>query len=92
MVATLGATLTFGGLLVASGLVGLVALAVDWRAKGFVWRVLWAAVVILGGLCILFHPWEGAYTLTLVLGVILVAQGLLALAHAWTHRHSERPP
>jgi uncharacterized membrane protein HdeD (DUF308 family) len=92
MLATLTATLTFGGLLFGSGVVGLIALVFDWRAKGFVWRLLWALIATLGGICIFFHPWEGAYTLTLVLAAILVAQGLVSLAHALTHRHSPGCP
>ena len=86
MLATFTATLTFGGLLFGSGVVGLIALVFDWRAKGFVWRLLWALIATLGGICIFFHPWEGAYTLTLVLAAILLAQGLVSLAHAITHR------
>lgn len=92
MLATLAATLTVGGLLFASGVVGLIALIFDWRTKGFVWRLLWAVIATLGGLCIVFHPWEGAYTLTLVLGAILLVQGLVSLVHALTHRHSKGCP
>lgn len=92
MTATFAATLTFSGLLFASGVAGLFASIFDWRAKGFVWRLLWAVIATLGGVCIFFHPWEGAYTLTLVLGAILVVQGLVSLAHALTHRHSQSCP
>lgn len=92
MLATLTATLAFGGVLVASGAVGLITLIVDWRAKGFVWRLLWAVIATLGGVCIVWHPWEGAYTLTLVLGAILAAQGLVSLVHALTHRDSPGCP
>lgn len=92
MLATLAATLTFGGLLVASGVAGLIALIFDWRAKGFVWRLVWAVIATIGGIYTFIHPWEGAYTLTLVLGAILVVQGLVSLVHALTHRHSKGCP
>ncbi len=77
LMATFAASITFGGLLFVSGVIGLITLIVDWRAKGFVWRLLWAVVAIVGGLCIYFHPWEGALALTLVLGASLIAQGLI---------------
>lgn len=92
LIATFAASITFGGLLFVSGVIGLIALVVDWRAKGFVWRLLWAVVAIVGGLCIYFHPWEGALALTLVLGASLIAQGLIGVGHAISHRHMKKCP
>lgn len=92
MLATFVASAAFGGLLFAAGVVGLIALIADWRAKGFIWRLLWAAVTIIAGLCIFFHPWEGAFALTLVLGVSLIAQGLIGVGHAISHRNTVNSP
>lgn len=92
LLATFTASITFGGLLFLSGVFGLFTLFVDWRAKGFVWRLLWALVAIVGGLCIYFHPWEGALALTLVLGASLIAQGLVGVGHAISHRHMKGCP
>lgn len=92
MVATFAASVTFGGLLFAAGVVGLISLIADRRAKGFVWRLLWAAVATIGGLCIFFHPWEGAFALTLVLGASLIVQGLISVGHAVSHRQTANCP
>lgn len=90
--ATLTASVTFGALLLASGVVGIGMLLVDWRAEAFVWRLLWSIVAIIGGLCILIHPWQGALALTLVLGASLIAQGLLSVGHAVAHRRHKTCP
>jgi uncharacterized membrane protein HdeD (DUF308 family) len=91
LIATFVASVLFGGILVVSGLLGLFMAAADWRAKGAVWRMLWAAVTTLAGLCIYFHPWGGALALTLVLGASLIAQGLIGVCHALSHRDVDHP-
>lgn len=90
--ATFAASVSFGALFLASGVVGLAMLALDWRAQAFVWRLLWALVAIVGGLCILIHPWQGALALTFVLGLSLIAQGLIAVGHAVAHRRHKSCP
>jgi uncharacterized membrane protein HdeD (DUF308 family) len=91
LLATFLASVMFGGILFVSGLLGLFVSASDWRAKGSVWRLLWAAVATLAGLCIYFHPWGGALALTLVLGASLIAQGLIGVGHALSHRDADHP-
>lgn len=91
LLATFAASVMFGGILFVSGLLGLFAVAADWRAKGAVWRMLWATVTTLAGLCIYFHPWGGALALTLVLGAGLIAQGLAGVGHALSHRDAAHP-
>lgn len=92
LLATLTASFTFGMLLIASGVLGVALLVFDWRAEAFVWRLLWSIVAIIAGACILVHPWEGALTLTLVLGASLIAQGLISVGHAFAHRRHKRCP
>lgn len=91
-VATLAAANTFGVLLIASGVVGVLTMIADWRARGSFWRLLWAIVAIIAGGCVLLHPWPGALTLTVIIGVSLIIQGLLSVGHAFSHRHSESCP
>jgi uncharacterized membrane protein HdeD (DUF308 family) len=67
-------------------------LVIDWKAQGFVWRLLWAVIAVIGGLCILIHPWPGALALTLVLGASLMAQGAIGVGHAWAHRRRKNCP
>jgi uncharacterized membrane protein HdeD (DUF308 family) len=92
MLATYAASAGFGGLLFVSGIVGFISLVADWRSKGFIWRLLWALVATLGGLCIFFHPWAGAVALTLVLGASLILQGLIGVGHAVSHRDTAKYP
>ena len=92
LTATLAASLSFGALMLTSGVIGLVMLVADWRAKAFIWRLIWSIVAIVGGLCLLLHPWPGAFALTLILGVALMAQGLVAFGHALAHRTSKTCP
>jgi uncharacterized membrane protein HdeD (DUF308 family) len=91
LLATIVASVMFGGILIVAGLLGLFTAAADRRAKGSGWRLLWAAVTTLAGLCIYFHPWGGALALTLVLGAGLIAQGLIAVGHALSHRDADHP-
>lgn len=86
MLASLAASVSFGAAMLAAGVSGLALLLVDWRAKGFAWRLLWSAVAILGGICLLLHPWPGALALTVILGAALIAQGAIAVGHALAHR------
>jgi uncharacterized membrane protein HdeD (DUF308 family) len=90
--ATFAASVSFGALLLAAGVVGLAMLTLDWKAEGFVWRLLWSIVAVVGGLCILIHPWPGALAMTLVLGASLIAQGFLAVGHAVAHRDTKTCP
>lgn len=90
--ATYAASVSFGALFLASGIIGLATLALDWKAKAFVWRLIWALIAVVGGLCILIHPWQGALALTFVLGLSLLAQGFVAIAHAVAHRDRKTCP
>jgi uncharacterized membrane protein HdeD (DUF308 family) len=90
LLATFAATVTFGAMLIAAGVTGLFTLNFSRRAKGFWWRLLWATAAILGGLCLFFHPWTGALTLTLALGVMLIVQGLVGVGHAIAHRQAAK--
>lgn len=92
LAATMAATLLFGSLLFAAGVVSLITSLFDWRATGFIWRLLWGAIAALAGLCILFHIWLGALSLTFLLGVSLVLQGAISVGHAVAHRHRKRCP
>lgn len=92
MLATFAASVWFGAAMLAAGLSGLALLIVDWRAKGFAWRLLWSVVAILGGICLLLHPWPGAFALTVILGAAFIAQGAIAIGHALAHRTHKSCP
>lgn len=87
-----GGTLLFGGMLFAAGVVSLITSIFDWRVIGFLWRLMWGAIATLAGLCILFHFWLGALSLTLLLGASLMLQGAITVGHAVAHRHQPGCP
>jgi uncharacterized membrane protein HdeD (DUF308 family) len=86
ILATAVASMMFGALLFSAGAIGAITLIGNWRAKGFVCHLLWSAVAVFGGLCIALHLMAGALTLTLVLGAVLIAQGLVGVVHGFHHR------
>lgn len=92
LAATMAATLLVGGVLFAAGIIGFISAVFDWRVPGFLWRLLWGAIATLAGLCILFHIWLGALSLTLLLGASLVLQGTISVGHAVAHRHRKGCP
>lgn len=79
-------TILIGWLLVVSGVFHI---ADAFHAKGagsFIWRLLIGIVFILGGLDIAFLPLRGLFTLTFVLAIILLVQGVISIVSFWSHR------
>jgi uncharacterized membrane protein HdeD (DUF308 family) len=75
-----------GWLLVVSGVFHI---ADAFHAKGagsFFWRLLVGLVFIIGGLDIAFVPLRGLFTLTFVLAVILLVQGVIGVTSWFRHR------
>ena len=82
----LGVTIIVGWLLFFSGIFHL---ADAFHAKGagsFFWRLLVGIVYIIGGLDIAFHPAFGLVTLTFVLGIILLVEGVIGVVAFFRHR------
>jgi uncharacterized membrane protein HdeD (DUF308 family) len=86
LLASFAAGALFGGFLLVAGLTGLAAFIADRHSKGAGWRAVWSVVAVLAGVCALWHPWAGALSVTLVIGVSLIAQGVAAVFHAVAHR------
>jgi uncharacterized membrane protein HdeD (DUF308 family) len=79
-------TIVIGWLLVVSGVFHI---ADAFHAKGagsFAWRFLVGLVFIIGGLDIAFVPLRGLLTLTFVLAIILLVQGVIGLVSFFRHR------
>jgi uncharacterized membrane protein HdeD (DUF308 family) len=78
--------IVIGWLLVIAGVFHI---ADAFHAKGagsFAWRLLVGLVFLIGGLDIAFVPLRGLFTLTFVLGVILLVQGTIGLVSYFRHR------
>jgi uncharacterized membrane protein HdeD (DUF308 family) len=84
--ATLAVTIFLGWLLLISGAVGLVATIIARHAPGFWWSLLSAVIGILAGLVLLASPISGSISLTLVLIVFFLIEGIASIMYAIEHR------
>jgi membrane protein HdeD len=86
LAATLTATVLAGWMFV---IVGVVLLATLFSEMGWgrrLWTILLGALAVWLGLNILGNPLEGAMTLTLIVGISFLAEGVVKLILAWGTR------
>ena len=84
--AGLTTAILLGWVLLVAGLVGLVATIRTRGAGGFAWSLLSACVSLIAGVVLLINPVAGLVTLTYVLIVYFVADGVFSVAGALSHR------
>ena len=84
--ATLGVTIFLGWLFLVSGAMGLVTTFMARHMPGFWWSLLSAALGVGAGLILLARPVTGAVSLTLVLIVFFVMEGVASIMYALEHR------
>ena len=84
--ATLGITILFGWLFLISGVMGLIATFWARQAPGFWWSLVSAVLGIGAGLVLLVSPGSGALSLTLILIVFFVIEGVASVMYALEHR------
>jgi len=84
--ATLGVTILFGWLFLISGVIGLIATFWARQAPGFWWSLVSAVLGIGAGLVLLVSPASGAISLTLILIVFFVIEGIASVMYALDHR------
>ena len=84
--ATLGVTILFGWLFLISGIMGLIATFWARQAPGFWWSLLSAVLGSAAGLVLLASPASGALSLTLILIVFFVIEGVASVMYALDHR------
>lgn len=84
--ATLAVTILLGWLFLISGIVGLFTTFWARHAPGFWWSLLSAALGIGAGLVLLAWPVGGAVSLTLVLIVFFLIEGIASIMYALEHR------
>jgi uncharacterized membrane protein HdeD (DUF308 family) len=85
--ASMGLTLLLGWILVFAGGFQLVHSfgSAGWGA--FFWRLLGGLIYLAAGIMLLVYPLRGAITLTLILAIVLVAQGIFRIIGAFQFRH-----
>jgi len=86
-IATLAVEILIGWVLLASGVVGLISSWRMRRAPGFGWSLFSGALGVAAGLVLLRWPLSGAFSLTLILTVFLVLEGIASIMLALSHRH-----
>jgi uncharacterized membrane protein HdeD (DUF308 family) len=84
--ATITITIILGWILLASGIVGLIATFRARRAPGFWWSLVSALIAVAVGLILLAQPIAGALSVTLVLIVFFVVEGGVTIMYAFEHR------
>jgi uncharacterized membrane protein HdeD (DUF308 family) len=86
LVATIAVTVLIGWLLLMSGVVGLIATFRSRGAPGFWWSLISALIGIAAGVVLLGWPLSGALSLTMILTVFLVLEGVVSILYALEHR------
>jgi uncharacterized membrane protein HdeD (DUF308 family) len=84
--ATLAATILFGWLFLVSGIIGLVTTFWMRAAPGFWWSLVSAALAILAGIWLLAQPIAGALSLTVVLIMFFIIEGVASVMFAIEHK------
>ena len=85
-IATLATTLFIGWLFLISGVVGLVTTFWMRSAPGFWWSLLSAVLAIIAGALLIGWPVSGVLSLTLVLIVFFIVEGVATIMYALDHR------
>jgi uncharacterized membrane protein HdeD (DUF308 family) len=85
-IATLAIELILGWLILISGIVGLISTFWMRQAPGFWWSLVSAILAIVAGLVLLWWPLTGVLSLTLVLIVFFVIEGVASIMFALEHK------
>jgi uncharacterized membrane protein HdeD (DUF308 family) len=85
--ATLAVTLVLGWLFLLSGILGLVATIRLREAPGFWWSLVSALLALVVGVLLLWNPFSGAVSLTLLLTAFFLVDGIASIMYALRHRH-----
>ena len=86
LIAGLAATVFLGWLFLIAGFVGLLSTFRARRAPAFTWSLLSAVVALIAGVLLIWHPLQGLITLTFVLTGFFIADGILMIFIALSHR------
>jgi uncharacterized membrane protein HdeD (DUF308 family) len=84
--ASLAVTIFLGWMFLISGIAGLALTFWARGVPGFWWSLLSAVLAIGAGTILLVQPVEGTLTLTVVVGVYFLAEGVATIMYALEHR------
>ena len=83
---TRAADFYIGWMFLFSGLTGLITMFIARSVPAFLWSLLTAALSLLVGVLLLWHPIEEVASLTLVLTAFFIVEGAFQIATAFRHR------
>jgi len=89
-IATLAVAIFLGWLFLISGVVGLITTFMMRNLPGFWWALLSGLLAIAAGVVLIAFPVSGAISLTLVLIVFFIVEGIASIMYALEHRGSGR--
>jgi uncharacterized membrane protein HdeD (DUF308 family) len=84
--ASLAVTIFLGWMFLISGIGGLIVTFWARQMPGFWWSLISALLAIAAGIILLAQPVQGALTLTIVVGVYFLAEGVATIMYALEHR------
>jgi uncharacterized membrane protein HdeD (DUF308 family) len=84
--ASLAVTIFLGWMFLISGIAGLALTFWARGMPGFWWALISAILAIAAGIILLAQPVQGALTLTIVVGVYFLAEGVATIMYALEHR------
>lgn len=85
-ISTVAVDVYVGWMFLLSGVVGIVAMFFAPSVSGFLWSLLTAALSLFVGVLLLWHPVEGAISLTLVLVAFFLVEGIFQIAGSLNYR------
>jgi uncharacterized membrane protein HdeD (DUF308 family) len=86
LLATIAVEIIVGWLFLISGIIGLVTTLRMRRAPGFWWSLLSAILAVVVGAILLWWPLRGVLTLTVVLTVFFIVEGIASIMYALEHK------
>ncbi|MGN6284803.1 MAG: HdeD family acid-resistance protein [Afipia sp.] len=84
--ASIAVAIFLGWMFLISGVVGLFLTFSARQAPGFWWALISAVIALAAGVILLWRPLQGTLTLTIILGVYFIAEGVATIMYALEHR------
>ncbi|MFC0242760.1 HdeD family acid-resistance protein [Rhodopseudomonas telluris] len=86
LLASLTITILLGWMFLISGIAGLVFSFWARQAPGFWWSLISAILAVAAGVVLIAMPVQGILTLTFVIGIYFLAEGVATIMYALQHR------
>jgi uncharacterized membrane protein HdeD (DUF308 family) len=83
---TVAVDIYIGWLFLIAGIIGLVAMFSARNVPGVLWALVTAALSLIAGVLLIWHPVEGAVSLTIVLTAFFIAEGVFQIAASLSYR------